>query len=92
MADRELIAAILTVGMLPTIPVRRSRARGRSGPVTDVEGDAMNRREGHALGFFRSLLEGLGVDPFANLRGDAAAVSGPNKKPASVVTLRRSAR
>jgi len=34
MADRELIAAILTVGMLPTIPVRRSRAQGKSGPVT----------------------------------------------------------
>ena len=46
MADRELIAAILTVGMLPTIPVPRSRAQGRSGPVTDVEGDTMKRREG----------------------------------------------
>jgi hypothetical protein len=41
MADRELIAAILTSGMLPTVPVPRSRAEGRSGPVTDAEGETI---------------------------------------------------
>ena len=41
MDDRELIAAILTAGMLPILPILRSRAEGRTGPVTDAEGEAI---------------------------------------------------
>jgi hypothetical protein len=33
MADRELIAAILTAGMLPTLEIPRSRLQGRSSRV-----------------------------------------------------------
>ena len=67
MDDRELIAAILTAGMLPTWPIPRSQAEG--GPVTDAEGEAIQRAVGHAIGLYRSLLKGLGVDPFAELPG-----------------------
>ena len=56
MDDRELIAAILTAGMLPTLP--RSRAEGRGGPVTDAAGDAIQRAVGHAIALHRSVLEG----------------------------------
>jgi hypothetical protein len=70
MDDRELIAAILTAGMLPTLPIPRSRAEGRGGgPVTDAEGEAIQRAVGHAIGLYRSVLERLGVDPFAGLPG-----------------------
>jgi hypothetical protein len=41
MADRELIAAIPTAGMLPTLPIPRSQAEGGTGPVTDAEGEAI---------------------------------------------------
>jgi hypothetical protein len=64
MADRELIAAIITAGMLATLPIPQSR-----GPVTDAEGETIQRAVGHAVGFHRSILEGLGVDPFAGLPG-----------------------
>ena len=37
MADRELIAAILTAGMLPTLEIPRSRLQGRSSRVTAAE-------------------------------------------------------
>ena len=69
MYDRELIAAILTAGMLPTLPIPRSRAQGGRSPVTDTEGEAIQRAVGHAVGLYRSVLEGLGVDLFAGLPG-----------------------
>jgi hypothetical protein len=67
--DRELIAAILTAGMLPTLQIPRSRSHRSSGPVTETEGEAIQRAVGHAVGLYRSVLEGLGVDPFAGLPG-----------------------
>jgi hypothetical protein len=33
MADRELIAAILTAGMLPTMEIPQSRAQGKGTPM-----------------------------------------------------------
>jgi hypothetical protein len=70
MDDRELIAAILTAGMLPTLPIPERRTE--SGEVTDAEGDRILRAVGHAIGLYRSVLEGLGVDPFAGLPGHDA--------------------
>ena len=67
MDDRELIAAILTAGMLPTLPMPENRTPRRA--VTDEEGDRLLRAVGHAIGLYRSVLEGLGVDPFAGLPG-----------------------
>ena len=64
MAERELIAAIITTGILPTLPIPRSR-----GPITDAEGETIQRAVGHAIGLYRSILEGLGVDPLAGLPG-----------------------
>ena len=72
MADRELIAAILAAGMLPTLPIPLSRAQGRGGPMSEaeeVEGEAVQRAVGHAVDLFRSVLEGLGVDPFTGHLG-----------------------
>jgi len=69
MDDRELIAAILTAGMLPSMEIPRSRARGHAGGVTEAEGQEIQRAVGHAIGLYRSVLEGLGVDPFAGLPG-----------------------
>ena len=69
MADRELIAAILTAGMLPTLEIPRSRAHGSRRPVSETEGEDIQRAVGHAIGLYRSVLEGLGVDPFAGLPG-----------------------
>ena len=69
MDNRELIAAILTAGMLPTIPIPDSMHRG---PLTKIEGEALQRAVGHAVGLYRSVLEGLGVDPFAGLPGHDA--------------------
>jgi hypothetical protein len=43
MADRELIAAILTAGMLPTLEIPQSRTQGRGGPVTRAEAEAIQR-------------------------------------------------
>ena len=65
MADRELIAAILTAGMLPTLEIPPSRSRTRSGPVTRAEGEAIQRAVDHAFGVYRLILNGLGVDPFS---------------------------
>lgn len=33
MADRDLTAAMLTAGMLPTLPIPRSQARGKRRPA-----------------------------------------------------------
>ena len=86
MADRELIAAILTAGMLPTLEVPRSRAQARNRPVTRVEGDAIQNTVDHALGLYRLVLAGLGVDPLDAMAGrdaqpQAAAVAAPNGAP-----------
>jgi hypothetical protein len=37
MADRELIAAILTAGMLPTMEIPQSRAQGKGRLLTKAE-------------------------------------------------------
>ena len=63
MADRELIAAILTAGMLPTLEIPRSRLEGRSRPVTRAEAETIERAVDHAFGLYRLVLSGLGVDP-----------------------------
>jgi hypothetical protein len=65
MADRELIAAILTAGMLPTLEVPQSRTQRRSGPLTRAEGEAIQHAVDHAFGLYRLVLSGLGVDPLA---------------------------
>ena len=62
--DRELIAAILTAGMLPTLEIPRSRAHGSGRPVSETEGEDIQRAVSHAVGLYRSVLEGLGVDPY----------------------------
>jgi hypothetical protein len=65
MADRELIAAILTAGMLPTLEIPRSRLAGRPRSVTRAEADAIERAVDHAFGLYRLVLNGLGVDPLS---------------------------
>jgi hypothetical protein len=72
MADRQLIAAILTAGMLPTLEIPRSRlggngrlmVRSRPGPLTGAETEDIQRAVDHAMGLYRLVLDGLGVDPF----------------------------
>jgi hypothetical protein len=67
MADRELIAAILTAGMLPTMKIPQSRAQGKGRLLTKAEADAIQRAVDHAFGLYRLVLNGLGVDPLAGL-------------------------
>ena len=66
MGDRELIAAILTAGMLPTLEIPRSRVRGRSGRLSGPEVGALQSAIDHALGIYRSMLNGLEVDRLAS--------------------------
>jgi hypothetical protein len=63
MADRELIAAILTAGMLPTLEIPQSRAYGSRGPLAVREAEVIQRAVDHAFGLYRLVLNGLGVDP-----------------------------
>lgn len=65
MADRELIAAILTAGMLPTLEIPRSRLEGRPRPLTRAEAETIERAVDHAFGLYRLVLNGLGVDPLS---------------------------
>jgi hypothetical protein len=65
MADRELIAAILTAGMLPTLEIPRSRVEGRRRPLNGAEAEAIHRALDHAFGLYRLVLNGLGVDPLS---------------------------
>ncbi len=65
MADRELIAAILTAGMLPTLEIPRSRLDGRPRSVTRAEAEAIERAVEHAFGLYRLVLNGLGVNPLS---------------------------
>jgi hypothetical protein len=66
MADRELIAAILTTRMLPTLEIPRSRLQGRSSRVTAAEAQAIQCAVDHAFGLYRLMLNELGADPFAS--------------------------
>ena len=66
MADRELIAAILTAGMLPTLEIPRSRWQGRSSRVTAAEAQAIECAVDHTFGIYRLVLNALGADPFAS--------------------------
>jgi hypothetical protein len=66
MADRELIAAILTAGMLPTLEIPRSRLKGIRSRVTAAEGQAIQCAVDHAVGVYRLVLNELGADPFAS--------------------------
>src|SRR5262245_45148399 len=76
MADRELIAAILTAGMLPTLEIPRSRAGGtprpliggRPRPLTGAEAEDVQCAVDHAFGLYRLVLNGLGADPFSTNR------------------------
>ena len=65
MADRELIAAVLTAGMLPTLEIPQSRTQDRGGPVTRAEAEAIQGAIDHAFGLYRVVLDGFGVDPSA---------------------------
>jgi hypothetical protein len=65
MADRELIAAILTAGMLPTLEIPRSRVEGGRRPLTRAEAETVQRAVDHAFGLYRLVLNGLGVDLFS---------------------------
>ena len=71
MPDRELIAAILTAGMLPTVEIPQSRAQGRRGPLTRGEAGAIQHAVDHAFGLYRLVLNGLGVDPYSMLETGA---------------------
>jgi hypothetical protein len=64
--DRELIAAILRAGMLPTIPVPQAR------PMTEAEREAIEHAVAHAIGLYRTMLGSLGIDSFAGLPGHDA--------------------
>ena len=57
MADRELIAAILTAGMLPTLEIPQSRTRDRSGSVTRAEGEAIQNAVDHAFGGYSAKIK-----------------------------------
>jgi len=65
MADRELIAAILTAGMLPTLEIPRSRVAGRPRRLSAAEAEAVQRAVDHAFGLYRLVLNELGADPFS---------------------------
>ena len=65
MADRELIAATLTAGMLPTLEIPRSRVEGRGRLLTRAEAEAIQRAVDHAFGLYRLVLNGLGADPLS---------------------------
>ena len=55
--QRELIAAILTAGMLPTLPVPRTMR------LAPADRERMLRAVAHAVDLYRSIFEGLGVNP-----------------------------
>ena len=81
MADRELIAAILTAGMLPTVEIPPSRIQGRRGPIARAEGEAIQRAVDHAFGLYRLVLNELVIDPFAS----AAEPNAQSRAPAATV-------
>ena len=77
MADRELIAAILTAGMLPTMEIPQSRAQGKGRPLTTAEAGAIQRAVDHAFGVYRLVLNGLGVDPLESMAESGAQPRAP---------------
>jgi hypothetical protein len=81
MADRELIAAILTAGMLPTLEIPPSRTQGRRGAITRAEGEAIQRAVDHAFGLYRLVLNELVMDPFASV----AEPNAQSRTPAAMV-------
>ena len=66
MGDHEIIAAILTAGMLPTLEIPRNRVQGRSGRLSGPEVAAPQSATDHALGIYRLILNGLEVDRLAS--------------------------
>jgi hypothetical protein len=81
MADRELIAAILTAGMLPTLEIPRSRVAGGSGRLPYAEVRTVQCAVDHAFGLYRLLLNGLGADPFS--------MTEPNRQPQAPADVTR---
>jgi hypothetical protein len=65
MADRELIAAILTAGMLPTLEIPRTRVDNGRGRLPYAEARTIQCAVDHAFGLYRLVLNGLGADPFS---------------------------
>jgi len=63
MADRELIAAILTAGMLPTLEIPPSRVDGGRARLPYAEARTVQCAVDHAFGLYRLVLSGLGADP-----------------------------
>ena len=57
MADRELLAATLTAGMLPAVPAPPI------GKLTDREEAEKSQAVVHAVSLYRAVLEALGVRP-----------------------------
>jgi hypothetical protein len=78
MADRELIAAILTAGMLPTVEIPRSRLDHGRRPVPRAEAEAIERAIDHAFGLYRLVLNGLGVDPLSTAETGAQPQASAN--------------
>ena len=65
MADRELIAAVLTAGMLPTLEIPQSRVDGGRGRLPYAQARTVQCAVDHAFGLYRLVLNGLGVDPLS---------------------------
>src|SRR5215475_5017894 len=63
MADRELIAAILTAGMLPTLEIPRSRVDGGRARLPYAEARTVQCAVDHSFGLYRLVLNELGADP-----------------------------
>jgi hypothetical protein len=57
MADRELIAATLTAGMLPTVPAPFAADK------TEREETDISQAVAHAVGLYRAVLEAISVKP-----------------------------
>ena len=63
MPDRELIAAILTAGMLPALEIPPSRVNGGRARLPYAEAQTVQCAVDHAFGIYRLVLNGLGADP-----------------------------
>ena len=63
MADKPLIAAILAAGMLPPLPLPPTTADGTIGAHDQAQ---LVNSVLHAVGLYRSILEGLATKPKAS--------------------------